>query len=60
VAFRPRWQIALTQILTLHREDVPLAPVVADAAYGVTLEFRATLTARQIPYVLGVPDDTLV
>jgi len=60
VAFRPKWQIALAQILALHTEDVPLAPVVADAAYGVILEFRAALTARQIPYILGVPDDTLV
>jgi SRSO17 transposase len=60
VAFRPKWQIALTQILALHTEDVPLAPVVADAAYGVIREFRAALTARQIPYILGVPDDTLV
>lgn len=60
VAFRPKWQIALAQILALHTEDVPLAPVVADAAYGVIREFRAALTARQIPYILGVPDDTLV
>lgn len=60
VTFRPKWQIALTQIRALHAEGVPLAPVVADAAYGVTLEFRAALTAQQIPYVLGVPEDTMV
>jgi SRSO17 transposase len=60
VGFRPKWQIALAQILALHTEDVPLAPVVADAAYGVIREFRAALTAQQIPYILGVPDDTLV
>ncbi len=60
VAFRPKWQIALAQIHGLHREAVPLAPVVADAAYGGTLEFRAALTAQHIPYVLGVREDTVV
>lgn len=60
VAFRPKWQIALAQIRALHTEGVPLAPVVADAAYGVNVEFRAALTAQQIPYVLGVREDTLV
>jgi SRSO17 transposase len=60
VAFRPKWQIALDQILTLHAESVPPAPVVADAAYGVVLEFRQALTARGIPYVLGVREDTQV
>ncbi|MGH2609213.1 MAG: IS701 family transposase [Tepidiformaceae bacterium] len=60
VVFRPKWQIALDQILALHAESVPPAPVVADAAYGVALEFREALTARRIPYVLGVREDTLV
>jgi SRSO17 transposase len=60
VAFRPKWQIALDQILALHAESVPPAPVVADAAYGVAIEFREALTARRIPYVLGVREDTLV
>ena len=53
-------QIALAQIHALHREGAPLAPVVADAAYGGTLEFRAALTAQHIPYVLGVREDTVV
>ncbi|MBI2467687.1 MAG: IS701 family transposase, partial [Candidatus Rokubacteria bacterium] len=60
VRFRPKWQIALAQIRALHAEGVPLAPVVADAAYGVTIEFRAALTAQQIPYVLGVREDTMI
>jgi SRSO17 transposase len=60
VAFRPKWQIALAQIRALHTEGAPLAPVVADAAYGVVLEFRDALTAQQLPYVLGVREDTLV
>ncbi len=60
VTFRPKWQIALAQICALHAEGVPLAPVVADAAYGVAIEFRAALTAQQIPYVLGVREDTMI
>jgi SRSO17 transposase len=49
VAFRPKWQIALAQIRALHAEGAPVAPVVADAAYGVVLEFRDALTAQQLP-----------
>jgi SRSO17 transposase len=60
VAFRPKWQIALGHILALHAEGVPPAPVVADAGYGVAIEFRDALTAREIPYVLGVREDTKV
>jgi SRSO17 transposase len=60
VVFRPKWQIALAQILALHREDVPLAPVVADAGDGVSLEFRDALTAAQIPYLVGVRAVTTV
>jgi len=60
ITFRPKWQIALEQILALHDEYVPLAPVVADAGYGVTIEFREALTAHGIPYVLGVREDTQV
>jgi SRSO17 transposase len=60
VVFRPKWQIALAQIRALHAEGAPVAPVVADAAYGVVLEFRDALTAQQLPYVLGVREDTLV
>jgi len=60
VTFRPKWQIALGQIVGLHGESVPVAPVVADAGYGVALEFRDALTASGIPYLLGVREDTKV
>jgi SRSO17 transposase len=60
VIFRPQWQIALQQILALHAEGVPRAPVVADAGYGVGTEFRDALTAREIPYLVGVREDTKV
>jgi SRSO17 transposase len=58
--FRPKGQIALSGILALQAEGVAMAPVVADAGYGVSTEFRDALTAHQIPYVLGVREDTKV
>jgi len=60
VTFQPKWQIALGQIRALHGESVPAAPIVADAGYGVILEFRDALTASGLPYLLGVREDTLV
>jgi len=60
ITFQPKWQIALEQLLTLHREAVPPAPVVADAGYGVVTEFRDRLTATGIPYVVGVTGETTV
>src|SRR5712691_611120 len=44
VTFQPKWQIALGQIRTLQTEEVPPAPVVADAGYGDTTAFRDALT----------------
>ena len=53
--FRPKWQIALGQILAVQAEGVPPAPVVADAGYGVSTEFRDALTAR--PALRGRRDE---
>jgi SRSO17 transposase len=60
VTFRPKGQIALSSILALQAEGVARAPVVADAGYGVSTEFRDALTAHQMPYVLGVRETTKV
>lgn len=60
VAFQPKWQIALSQIRTLQAEGVPPAPVVADAGYGDTTQFREALTTAGIPYVVGVKGETTV
>lgn len=54
VVFRKKWQIALDEIDALVEEDLPPAPVVADAGYGNTTEFRDELTARGFSYVVGV------
>ena len=60
VPFQPKWQIALGQIRTLQAEGLPPAPVVADAGYGDTTEFREALTTAGIPYVVGVKGETTV
>jgi SRSO17 transposase len=58
--FQPKWQIALAQIRALQADGLPLVPVVADAGYGDTTEFREALTTAGIPYVVGVKGDTTV
>src|SRR5947209_6773824 len=58
--FRTKWQIALEQIAQLAVEGVPVAPVVADAGYGVVTAFRDALTARAIAYVVGISTETTV
>ena len=60
VRFQPKWQLALEQIDGLLADDVPRAPVVADAGYGNVTEFRDALTARQLSYVVGINPETTV
>jgi SRSO17 transposase len=60
VAFVKKWQIALEEIDLLLAEDLPRAPVVADAGYGDTTEFREALAERGLSYALGIKGDTSV
>jgi SRSO17 transposase len=60
VAFQEKWRIALEEIDALLEEDLPLAPVVADAGYGTTTDFRDGLTGRGFSYVVGISRDTTV
>jgi SRSO17 transposase len=60
VLFRTKWQIALEQVAELRRDEVSLAPVVADAGYGATTAFRDGLTSLGIPYVVGITKETTV
>jgi SRSO17 transposase len=60
VRFQTKWEIALEAIDRLLADDVPRAPVVADAGYGDTTEFRDALTARQLSYVVGIKSETTV
>ena len=60
VPFRTKGQIAIEQIATLLQEGVPMAPVVADAGYGVVTAWRDHLTRLGIPYVIGVTGETTI
>ena len=60
VAFAPKWQLALAALDDLLAEELPQAPVLADAGYGDTTEFREGVTTRQLPYVVGVKAATTV
>ena len=60
VRFQTKWQIALDMIDSLRGEELPPAPVLADAGYGVVTAFRDALSDRQIPYVVGISGETTV
>jgi SRSO17 transposase len=60
VTFQKKWEIALEEIDQLLADDVPRAPVVADAGYGTATEFREELTARQLLYAVGVSEEVTV
>lgn len=60
IVFLKKWQIALNEIDLLLVEDLPRAPVVADAGYGDTTEFREALTERGLSYALGIKSETSV
>jgi SRSO17 transposase len=60
IKFQTKWEIGLDMIDSLRAEELPPAPVLADAGYGVVTAFRDALTQRQIPYVVGISSDTTV
>jgi SRSO17 transposase len=56
--FLRKWEIALEEIDRLLAEGLSAAPVVADAGYGDTTEFRDALTERGFSYVVGIRAET--
>jgi len=60
IEFKKKWQIALEQIGHLIEEMIPLAPVVADAGYGVITDFRDGVTAKGLSYAVGITESTTV
>jgi SRSO17 transposase len=60
VEFAPKWQLALAQIRALQAEGVPPAPVVADAGYGDTTDFREALRVAGLAYIVGIKGTTTV
>ncbi|MGH8337573.1 MAG: IS701 family transposase [Gammaproteobacteria bacterium] len=60
IRFQTKPQIALEQIRQAVADEVPRAPVLADAGYGVDSQFRAGITALGLRYVVGVQSSTSV
>ncbi len=60
IRFKTKPEIALDQIRGLVAEQVPQAPVLADAAYGDVYSFRSELEKLQLQYVVGVKSSTTV
>jgi len=60
VVFLEKWRIALEEIDALLAEDLPPAPVVADAGYGDVTAFREGLTERGFSYAVGIKAETSV
>jgi SRSO17 transposase len=60
VEFQTKPMIALAQIDALLSAEVPLAPVVADAGYGASTEFRDALSERGLSYAVAISSDTSV
>jgi SRSO17 transposase len=60
VRFHTKWQIALQQIDKQLADDLPRAPVVADAGYGIVTEFRDGLRQRGLSYAVGVTREVSV
>ena len=58
ITFATKWEIALEAIDNLTAEDLPRAPVVADAGYGVVTEFREGITQRGLSYIVGISAET--
>jgi SRSO17 transposase len=58
--FATKASIALTQIRAAVEQQVPQAPVLADAAYGTDTQFREAITKLGLPYVLGIQSSTSV
>jgi SRSO17 transposase len=60
IRFATKPEIALAQIRQAVGEGVPVAPVLADAAYGNESRFREGLTVLGLRYVVGIQGTTTV
>jgi SRSO17 transposase len=58
IAFATKWEIALSALDSLLAEDIPHAPVVADAGYDVVTAFRGGLTKRRLSYAVVISAET--
>jgi SRSO17 transposase len=54
VVFQTKPAIALAQIRAAVQQDVPQAPVLADAGYGTDTRFREEVTELGLQYIVGI------
>lgn len=54
VVFQTKPTIALAQLRAAVKQDVPQAPVLADAGYGTDTRFREEITELGLPYMVGI------
>jgi SRSO17 transposase len=60
IPFQTKPEMALEQIRKELKGGVPTAPVLADAAYGDSYDFREGVTERGLRYVVGVREHATV
>lgn len=60
IVFRPKWRIALDEIERVVAAGVTFGDVLADAGYGVCVEFRRGLTDLGLRWSVGISPDQLV
>ena len=58
VVFATKWEIALREIERLLRDDLPRAPVLADAGYGDVTDFRDGIRKLGLSYAVGIKPET--
>jgi SRSO17 transposase len=60
IRFQTKPEIALQQIRTALDREIPMAPVLADAAYGNDTRFRDGITELGLLYVMGIQSSVSV
>lgn len=60
IEFQTKPAIALEQIRQAREQNVPVGVVLADAAYGNSTQFRATVSELGLPYAVGIESSTTV
>lgn len=58
--FQKKWEIALELLNKALKNDGPRLPVLADAGYGDSRDFRDALRARNLTYAVGISSQTSV
>lgn len=58
--FKKKWEIALELLDKALKNDGPRLPVLADAGYGDSRDFRDALRTRNLKYAVGISSQTSV